>query len=122
MQLAGESSSSLSSCTTKSPYFNPSVKYDGKKGKKNATKRKFQENSTSKTVLKDAILLPSPKVHEVPRELLYSKDVAKSVLQISDDMTEFEIRSKFDELFEVTLGHTPGAVKYEIYCGPRKTQ
>ena len=58
---------------------------------------------SSKLVLKDVILLPSPNIEDVPRglfrEQLYSKGFAESAVEIVDKMTEEKMKDKFNNCF-----------------------
>ena len=60
-------------------------------------------SASSKLVLKDVVLLPSPNIEDVPRglfrEQLYSKGFAESDVEIADEMTEEEMKDKFNNCF-----------------------
>lgn len=100
--------------------FHPSTNYKPKKGKKNESKgqkRKRQasgeEKSTSndKPVLRDVVLLPSPKMEDVPRgskrEELYTHGCVISAFEIRDADTEEEIRRKMITAFNENFKDLP---------------
>ena len=103
-------SASVSASRATNGVFNPSANWS-RKGKKRGNKKGTSaicgSSGVSKAVLKDVVLLPSPKVDEVPRgqfrETLYSKNFAASAVEFSDEMQEEEIRCKCNELFERKL-------------------
>ena len=76
-----------------------------------------KQGVNGKATLKDVILLPSPTLEEVPRgllcEQLYQKGFAESAVQISDDMTEEDVKLKFNEIFKEKIEFFPEP-KYEF--------
>ena len=90
------------------PSFNVNTDYvkSRKKGSCRNGKGKVAKKSANSTklVLKDVILLPCPKIEYVPRgifpEQLYSKGLVESAVEISDEMTEEEIKQKFNDCFQ----------------------
>ncbi len=92
---------------TTRPSFNVNSDYvkSRKKGSLRNGKGKMPKTSaSSKLVLKDVILLPSPNIEDVPRglfrEQLYSKGFAESAVEISDEMLEEEMKCKFNNSFK----------------------
>ena len=98
-------SASVSVSRATNAVFNPSANW-ARKGKKRGNKKGTSaicgSRRVSKAVLKDVVLLPSPKVDEVPRgqfrETLYSKNFAASAVEFSDEMQEEEIRCKCNQV------------------------
>ena len=103
--------------------FNPKVSYGIKRRKRSAsskspntssgdtlTKKKGRE-SNCKSLLKDLILLPSPRIENVPRgrfrEYLYANGFAESAVGVSDQMTEEDIKAKVSNIFEQKLELIP---------------
>ena len=74
------------------------------------TKKKGRE-SNCKSLLKDLILLPSPRIENVPRgrfrEYLYANGFAESAVGVSDQMTEEDIEAKVSNIFEQKLELIP---------------
>ncbi|XP_028400112.1 uncharacterized protein LOC114523408 [Dendronephthya gigantea] len=99
--------------------FEPSTNYRPKKGKKNLGKKRKQiDNSADKgnsnkekPVLRDVILLPSPKIVDVPRglkrEKLYTQGCCISAFEICDSHSEKEIRNKMITAFGEKLKGLP---------------
>ena len=92
------------SATRPSFYVNTDYVKNRKKGSSRNGKNKMPKASaSSKLVLKDVILLPSPNIEDVPRglfrEQLYSKGFAESAVEIADEMTEEEMKDKFNNCF-----------------------
>ena len=90
--------------------FNPANTYKCKGKKKQSSsrgqKRKLEEAekvNSSKPFLKDVIMLPSPDIKVVPqgwkREELYDKMFALSAVEVSENMSEKEIRQTFTKIF-----------------------
>ena len=92
------------SATRPSFYVNTDYVKNRKKGSSRNGKNKMPKASaSSKLVLKDVILLPSPNIEDVPRglfrEQLYSKGFAESAVEIADEMTEEEMKDKLNNCF-----------------------
>ncbi len=102
--------------------FNPKVNYTPKQRKRNspttssttsttAAKKKAPE-SNSKSLLKDFILLPSPRIESVPqgrfREYLYGNGFAESAVGVSDQMSEEDVKAKVATIFKEKLELIPG--------------
>lgn len=91
--------------------FNPSSNYRPKKGKRKETQATGEKRKRSaaaeKSLLKDVLLLPSPTNKEVPRgarrEELYSENFAVSAFEITDEMSEAELRQKLGKAFASKL-------------------
>ena len=102
--------------------FNSNVNYAPKRRKRNgpstssstssctAAKKKTTE-SNSKSLLKDIILLPSPRIESVLRgrfrEYLYGNGFAESAVGISDQMSEEDIKAKVANIFKEKLELIP---------------
>ena len=93
--------------------LNPNSNYVPTRRKRNAnpastssaTKKKAPAGN-SKPVLKDIILLPSPRIESVSRgrfrEYLYGNGFAESAVSITDEMSEEEIKAKIANIFRET--------------------
>ena len=98
--------------------LNPNSNYVPTRRKRNAnpgstssaTKKKAPAGN-SKPVLKDIILLPSPRIESVSRgrfrEYLYGNGFAESAVSITDEMSEQEIKAKIAFIFKDTLEFLP---------------
>ena len=99
--------------------FQPSTNYRPKKGKKSVVQKRKrlagtndEENpSKNKPVLRDVVLLPSPKIDYVPRgskrEQLYTEGYVISAFEIRDSHTENEIRKRVTNAFGEKLRNIP---------------
>ena len=101
--------------------FNLSTNYRPKRGKKkesqagvqNKKRLVFEQGKAlkEKAILKDDVLLPSPKFEDVPhvsrREELYSEKFAVSAFEIHDGLSEQEIRRKLTIAFAEKLTDLP---------------
>ena len=99
--------------------FQPSQNYRPKKGRKNQSQKRkrtdeheIAENpSKEKSILRDVVLLPSPSMSDVPRgskrEELYTNGCVISAFNISDGLTENEIRSRMVNAFGEKLNGLP---------------